>query len=204
MRSKREVLASEFFRLMGAALEGRARLDQLLREAGRALAIARALEGDGAVQSLALAAWRDIPIDVEHRRVWGVAVPELSAPRLERPADGRGASVVSWGLTSAEAARLHEQALEVLLGIASRELHLRRLGEELQQTSRRINALEELVLPGLARERARIELALEERAREEAVRLKRFRRGSAARATRSAAPPADGAAPPAAPASLQT
>ncbi len=44
---------------------------------------------------------------------------------------------------------------------------------ELQQTSRRVNALERLVAPRLAAEARRVALALEERAREEAVRLER-------------------------------
>lgn len=180
LRSKREVLAGEFFRLMQEALEGRARLDDRLREGMRALAIARAIEGDAQVESLAQSAGRDIPIEVKRRRVWGLAVPEISAPRLVRPAGGRGASPVGWGLTSTEAARQFEQALEVLLGIASRELHLRRLGEELQETSRRINALEQLVIPRLSADAARIDVALEERTREEAVRLKRFRRSRGA------------------------
>ncbi len=42
-------------------------------------------------------------------------------------------------------------------------------------TSRRINALEQLLLPALSREAARVEAALEERDREDAVRRKRFR-----------------------------
>ncbi len=63
----------------------------------------------------------------------------------------------------------------MLLRIASRELHLARLGEEIQETSRRINALEQLLLPSLAAEAARIEAALDERDREDAVRLKRLR-----------------------------
>ena len=63
----------------------------------------------------------------------------------------------------------------MLLTIASRELHLARLGDEIQETSRRINALEQLVLPSLAADAGRISAALEERDREDAVRLGRFR-----------------------------
>jgi V/A-type H+-transporting ATPase subunit D len=92
-----------------------------------------------------------------------------------RAADERGTAPTSWGLAGVEAARRHEEALEVLLRIASRELHLARLGEEIQATSRRINALEQLLLPALAADAARVEAALDERDREDAVRLKRFR-----------------------------
>jgi V/A-type H+-transporting ATPase subunit D len=175
LRAKREVLAGELFRLMRDVLEGRARLDELLREAVKALGLARALEGEELLASLAMTAGREVPIQVTARRVWGVATPVVSAPALVRGAEGRGSSPTSWGPTSAAAARLHEEALEVLLRIASRELHLARLGEEIQETSRRINALEQLVLPQLGAEASRIEFALEERDREDAVRLKRFR-----------------------------
>jgi V/A-type H+-transporting ATPase subunit D len=175
LRAKREVLAGELFRMMREVLEGRARLDELLREGVRALGIARALEGEDRLASLALAAGREVAVQVAARKVWGVATPEVTAPALVRTADARGSSPSSWGPSGAEAARYHEEALEVLLRIASRELHLARLGEEIQETSRRINALEQLLLPGLVAEAGRIESALDERDREDTVRLKRFR-----------------------------
>lgn len=175
LRAKREVLAGELFRLVRDVLEGRARLDAVLLEAQRALELARALDGDPALESLAMPAGREIPLQVQVRRVWGVPTPMVSAPLLQRSADERGTSPTGWGATAVDAARLHEEGLEVLLRIASRELHLARLGEEIQATSRRINALEQLLLPALAGEAGRIEGALEERDREDAVRLKRFR-----------------------------
>lgn len=175
LRAKREVLAGELFKLMRDVLEGRAELDAVLREAVKALGLAKALEGEGLVASLALLAGREIPLQVTARKVWGVPTPAVSAPALVRPADQRGASPASYGPSSADAARRHEEALEVLLRIASRELHLARLGEEIQETSRRINALEQLLLPALDADVARIAAALDERDREDAVRLKRFR-----------------------------
>lgn len=175
LRAKREVLAGELWKLAREVLEGRARLDEALGEAVTALGLARALDGAGPLESLAAAAAREVPVAIALRRVWGVPTPSLSAPDLVRPADGRGSSPTSWGLAGAEAARRHERALELLLNIASRELHLARLGDEIQATSRRINALEQLLLPALGAEAARIDGALSERDREDAVRLKRFR-----------------------------
>ena len=137
--------------------------------------VARAFDGAAALESLATAAAREVPVETHRRRVWGVPIAEVTAPRLVRAHDGRGASPASWSLSAAEAARCHEQALEVLLGIASRELHLSRLGQEIRETSRRINALEQLVVPRLSADATRVEQALEERAREDAVRIKRFR-----------------------------
>jgi V/A-type H+-transporting ATPase subunit D len=175
LRGKREVLAGEFFRLMREVTEGRERLDAALLEASRALVVARARTGRRALDALGVAGAREVPVEVSHRRVWGVPVPRVAAPRLVRSAAARGTSPMSASPAAGEAARRHEEALEVLLSIASRELHLRRLGEEIRDTSRRINALEQLLVPRLSREAARVETALEERAREDAVRLKRFR-----------------------------
>jgi V/A-type H+-transporting ATPase subunit D len=175
LRAKREVLGGEIWRMMREVLEGRARLDDVLREAVKALGLAQALDGQDSLGSVALAAGREVPVSVTLRRVWGVSTPTVSAPRLVRAADARGTSPTSWGPAGAEAARRHEEALDVLLTIATRELHLARLGEEIQETSRRINGLEQLVLPALHAEEARIGAALDERDREDAVRLKRLR-----------------------------
>ena len=175
LRAKREVLAGELWKLTRDVLAGRSRLDEVLREAVKALGIARAVIGEETLVSLADGAGRESPLEVKLRKVWGVPTPTVSAPALVRAADARGASAASYGVAGAEAARRHEEALEVLLRIASRELHLARLGEEIQATSRRINALEQLLLPALSAEAARVEAALGERDREDAVRRKRFR-----------------------------
>jgi V/A-type H+-transporting ATPase subunit D len=175
LRGKREALANEFFRLMQGALAGRARLEESLREATRALTVARALDGEDALASLALAAAREIPVEIERRKVWGIPTPEVAAPRLIRSGDARGASPVGWGLGAVEAARRHEEAAEILLTISSREIRLRRLGEEIRKASRQINALEQSLIPELEGEISRIEIALEEREREDLTRLKRFK-----------------------------
>jgi V/A-type H+-transporting ATPase subunit D len=47
------------------------------------------------------------------------------------------------------------------LTTATRELHLARLGEGIPETSRRIDGLEQLVLPALHAEEARIGAALD-------------------------------------------
>ena len=175
LRAKREVLSGELVRLMRQVLEGRATLDETLREAVRALELARALDGAPRVASLEWNAGRVVPVEVTPRRVWGVPTPEVSGPALVRASWERGASPASFSPSAAEAARRHEEALETLLRIATRELHLARLGEEIRTTSRRINALEQLLLPQLDAESRRVAAALDERDREDAVRLKRFR-----------------------------
>jgi V/A-type H+-transporting ATPase subunit D len=160
---------------MHGLIAGRERLEESLRIASKALTVARALEGEETLVSLALAGAREIPLEIERHKVWGIPTPEVTGPRLVRSRDARGASPHAFTLGAAEAARAHEEALEILLAICSREIRLRRLGEEIQKTSRRINALEQFLIPRLSGEISRIELALEEREREDLSRLRRFK-----------------------------
>lgn len=175
LRSKREALASEFVRLTRGVIAGREQLATRLREATRALTLARALHGDETLVSLALASARDIPLAIERRKVWGIPSPEVKGPQLVRASDARGASPVGWGLAAADAARRHEEAVDTLIAISSQEMRLKRLGEEIRNASRKINALEQVLIPGLDQAIGRIEVALEEREREAIGRLKRFK-----------------------------
>jgi V/A-type H+-transporting ATPase subunit D len=175
LRSKREALANEFFRLMQGVLAGRERLDKAMRDASRALTLSEALDGHHVLASLALAARREIPIAVERKKIWGVPTPEVTAPGLVRRADARGSSLREWPFGATEVAERHERALDILLAICSGEIHLTRLGEEIQNTSRRINALEQLMIPRLDGDIGRIASALQEREREELSRLKRLK-----------------------------
>lgn len=175
LRGKRAALAGELFRVLSGVLEGRTLVDRRLREAAHALELARALEGEGALAALALDSGREVPVEVSLRKVWGVPTPELEAPSLVRAPESRGGTPRERGLASSEAALRHELALDALLAVASREILLRRLGDEIRETSRRVNALEQEVLPALAREARRIARALEEREREETSRRRRFR-----------------------------
>ena len=65
--------------------------------------------------------------------------------------------------------------LDRLLDVAALELSVRRLANEIARTTRRMNALEHVVVPRLEAERARIALVLEEREMEDRVRLRRMR-----------------------------
>ena len=56
------------------------------------------------------------------------------------------------------------------------ETRLRRLGEELQKTNRRVNALESVVIPELQVQVKFIFSALDERAREDHFRLKKVKK----------------------------
>jgi V/A-type H+-transporting ATPase subunit D len=60
---------------------------------------------------------------------------------------------------------------------ASDESYMRRIGNEVRKTARRINAINELIIPRLKEQLQYISRALEEREREDVLRLKRLKNG---------------------------
>ena len=70
---------------------------------------------------------------------------------------------------------------------ACTETRLRRIGEEIKKTSRRVNALEQLVIPNIGRQIKDIRSVLDQRALEEVTVLKRIKSKLEARDAEEAA-----------------
>jgi V/A-type H+-transporting ATPase subunit D len=152
-----------------------------MARAAEALAVAFGRDGKAGVASASFAAGRELPVTLEERNVWGVRFPEIRCPEVVRDPDARGWSVSSVSAAANEAARAFEESLEAVLKVVDGEMRLRRIGAEVRRTTRRVNALTEVVIPGLQARTRQIRLALEEREREETYRLKRFKTRRAGR-----------------------
>lgn len=74
-----------------------------------------------------------------------------------------------------ETAAAFESEVDSVIALAQSELRLTHLVNEIQRTSRRVNALEHVILPRLIEERRFIQLALDERERADRFRLKRVK-----------------------------
>ena len=74
-----------------------------------------------------------------------------------------------------QAAREFEKALEAVLEVVAVETRFKKIGAEIGKSTRRINVLNEVILPGLRARMRAILLALEERERENVFRMKRFK-----------------------------
>jgi V/A-type H+-transporting ATPase subunit D len=66
--------------------------------------------------------------------------------------------------------------IDLIFKLAESELRLTRLASEIQRTSRRLNALDHLLIPRLKSEQDFIQLALDERERSDHFRLKLVKR----------------------------
>jgi V/A-type H+-transporting ATPase subunit D len=106
----------------------------------------------------------------------GVKVPHIEQKRVSRSVLGRGYSVVGTSITIDEVAAAFETQVDYIIRLAESELRLTRLASEIQRTSRRLNALDHLLIPRLEAECNFIQMALDERERSDHFRLKLVKR----------------------------
>ena len=175
LKERRTALVHEFNRLGASALASIDALDRDAADAGRLLGLAVAAHGPEPVQSAALAAQGEVEVSLRTRSVAGVPIVEIDAEPVARARTDRGYSLAATSARLDEVAERFEAVLDRLLELAVLELSVRRLADEIARTTRRMNALEHVVVPRLESERAHIALVLEEREMEDRVRLRRMR-----------------------------
>ena len=176
LEQKRTALMKALLQTADRVLENSDVLQQVAAEARLALARAGATAGSEAVQSAAMASRQELPLEVSTTNVMGVRVPHIEEKQVTRPALGRGYSIVGTSITIDEAASAFESEVDAILQLAESELRLTRLAAEIQGTSRRLNALDHLLIPRLEAERDYIQIALDERERTDHFRLKLVKR----------------------------
>lgn len=175
LTAKRDALMKEFHGMARKVVLTRQRMADTLRLAGKSLRLARAIEPHRGLVTAALAARREISLAGSLRNVWGVKIPSISFPPLRRDHFERGSAPGYRSPVVDETAAHFEDAISALIESAVAENHLSNIGGAVKATSRRVNALEMRVMPELARETAVIRFHLEEQAREETFRMKRFK-----------------------------
>ncbi len=174
LRRKREALVKELFRLARPAIDARSLIDEEARASYAALLGALADSGRAGVRATG---WpdREIPLTVRTVQIWGVPVAEITgAPPVQRSLETRATTPGMAGSATLDAARRFEALADLLISAAPREMLLRRLGEALSRTSRQVHALEQRLAPDLLAQIRRIEASLDQREREEHLRLKHF------------------------------
>ncbi|AHY48227.1 V-type ATPase, D subunit (plasmid) [Rubrobacter radiotolerans] len=175
LKEKRTALMREFDRLSADAVAAMQDLEEKARRARASLSEAVALEGPEAVGSAALAARNEIGVRLTAKSVAGVKIVDLEHDPVGRARTDRGYSLAATSPRIDTAAEGFETVVEVLLDFVAVELSLRRLAEEITRTTRRVNALEHVVVPRLEKERDFILNVLNERELENRVRLMRAR-----------------------------
>jgi len=176
LREKMDALVREFFRSMESVSRSREDLEHIMTKARRSLTIALAVDDPVAVRSASFAAKRGVFLDIRGKNIMGVPVPVIEKKRVARSVLERGYGITGVSGRIDEVAERYEQAIDLVIILAETETALQRLGGEIRMTRRRVNALEQVGIPGLERQARSIEATIEEREREDIFRLKRVKR----------------------------
>ncbi len=184
LKRKRDALIGEFFSLVQESLKARRALNEGSREAYFSLFLAKAWDGPEAVESLSLAGGKTLELDIRVQNLFGVKVPQVQPPEFDKKLPF---SPVGAGARTLDAAAQFRALTEALIQVAATETRLRLVGEEIKKTSRRVNALEQIVIPGVQRQIQDIRSVLDQRALEETTVLKRIKAKLEAREEEEAA-----------------
>jgi V/A-type H+/Na+-transporting ATPase subunit D len=176
LEQKRNALMKELLRIADTVMENADALQYAADKARQTLARAEATAGSEAVGSAALASRAELPLEVTTASVMGVRVPHIEQKRVVRSFLGRNYSIVGTSITIDETASAFETEVGLIIKLAESELRLKHLASEIQRTSRRLNALQNLLIPRLEAEQAYIQMALDERERTDIFRFKLTKR----------------------------
>jgi V/A-type H+-transporting ATPase subunit D len=182
LKRKRDALVADFFNIVRQSLAARERLTKACQEAYVLLALAKAWEGREALEAAAMADKREVLVDIAVRNVWGTKIPEVAVKEVRRTLLERGHNPTTTSVRTVESASNFEEVVRAILEVAATEIKLKKIGEEIKKTTRRVNALEQVVIPRIIGEIRFITAVLEQRAREDVFRLKRIKAKLEARA----------------------
>ncbi|MEG0036015.1 MAG: V-type ATP synthase subunit D [Oscillospiraceae bacterium] len=168
MDKKRNILIRELTPQIDKAAELQMRIDITFSDAYTSLRLANI--SMGGCETAAAATPIDDTVRVRYRSVMGVELPTVTASSVDT-------SILPYGLagtTSAldDAYKKFGKVKELILELAETENGIYRLAYSIKKAQKRANALRNIVIPGLSEEIVRIGSELEEKEREEFVRLK--------------------------------
>ena len=177
LKQKRDALLIEFMSVMDETLRLSGSLQKTVSDAQYSLAVAQAVDGNVSVHSVALATKGEITVDMTGTKIMGVSVPVVTKGESPiRSSFTRGYAVTGVSSRVDESADKFERILDVIIEYADIETRLKRLGEEINKTNRRVNALEQVTVPALNEQVTYIRQTLDERAREDLFRLKKVKK----------------------------
>lgn len=175
LRGKREALVREFLEEIKSFRSDREQMMRNLQQATQSLMRALALDSPEAVRSVGLATMRAVEIEIEEQNIWGTRVAEVRSGYGLRDPDQREYALTTVSARIDETVNEFEKAVESIIRVAPRFHKLGRLAEEIRKTSRRVNALEQRLLPELKEQVSYIRTVLDQREREDIFRLKRIK-----------------------------
>lgn len=169
MDKKRNILIRELMSMINEAGKLQSRIDSTFNEAYGAMRLAEISMG-GSAESGARSVDLDDGIQLRYKSVMGVEIPTVVAEAFLPDGPPYGLAFTSSDLDDAYFKFAEVKSL--VNELAQTENAIYRLAYAIKKAQKRANALQNIVIPGLDNDISRITEALEEKEREEFVRLK--------------------------------
>ena len=175
LKEKRDALIKEFFDILDRVKGARSDVELTLNEAYEALTLAQIQLGDLAVQKTALSVKESVDVNVTSRNIMGVPVPLCDTEFDSRTLVDRGYGFSDTSIQLDNAAKKFEDSVKMIIELGEIEKTIFLLADEIESTKRRVNALEHVMIPKLENTVKSIDMRLQDRERENFVRLKMIR-----------------------------
>jgi V/A-type H+/Na+-transporting ATPase subunit D len=166
---KRNILVIELLNLVDQAVDLEAKVEELLAEAYHAFKESVLESGKLQFVSLASAVNIRAEININQRKVMGVALPVVETEYSENPPYFSTFGSSYWTDTAVEQ---FKNVLQEMGSLAELKVSIMRLAREVKKTIRKVNALEKIAIPNLRDSVAYIQTRLEENERDMFVLMK--------------------------------
>lgn len=176
LREKMDVLIREFFLVAESFSQSRSELEAVANDAQFSLLMAEAVDDSIALESASFATKKGISLEIRGKNIMGVPVPVIEKKRASKTVLERGYGILGTSGRIDEVAEKFEAEIDILLDLTEKETAMRRLGAEIQMNRRRVNALEQVLIPELKKQAKYIRISIEEREREDLFRLKKVKK----------------------------
>jgi V/A-type H+-transporting ATPase subunit D len=172
LEEKRDILLLEVTRRVGEATKTRSELSQVLKEAYASLDSAAVVVGTKELEAAERVPRITFDLASSKRKVMGVTTISFELTNIQKTI---GYDISKPSILVDETSEKFFQALPIMIKVAELESTLVRLVEEVKKTQQRINALEQFLIPQYLATVTLIASVLEERDREEFVRVKKVK-----------------------------
>ncbi|MCS7097136.1 MAG: V-type ATP synthase subunit D [Candidatus Methanomethylicia archaeon] len=174
LREKQDALIMEFFAVVQKYRKIRDSISSLLSEAYHALANAEIEMGALKLERISEGIPETIKsVNIKTRNIMGVSVPVIEA---EFQTISKSYCLIDTSVYLETVSEKFSQLLPLIIKLADVSATLTKLAEEIKKVRRRVNALENIIIPRLNSIINYIEFYLEEREREDIFRFKRIKK----------------------------
>lgn len=174
LEEKRDALVEKFFGIIHNRNELSKKIDNYFKSSFQSLIQAQMLLGEKKVEEISFISQKIGEVEFETDNIMGVKIPKMNTQNITKDIRPNYSFIETCSKLD-DAQKDFKNLLLKLIDLADLEGSIKSLAVEIEKTKRRVNVLENNLIPKLQSTRKYIEMQLEEREREDFFRRKRIK-----------------------------